>query len=197
MTCQIPNFSQVIEFTCNSVVRGTCSIASCVGMIKEGTMMLHLPIPSLAYASDNCEWGCTFGVTSSSLSNITIYSGISGTPNLTGQENGNGVKLTGIAECLYPYDPTVHVQYSEAKAGQYESLNAQVDLQSSTSPGGCSDAIERRVTAVSDVSAKHEVLAGKSVFFKMKFSQYPSGPVTETKPQGPFSFDGKTCTTSY
>lgn len=32
--------------------------------------------------------------------------------NLTGQTNADGVKLTAIADCLYPYYPIVDVEYS-------------------------------------------------------------------------------------
>lgn len=38
----------------------------------------------------------------------------------------------------------------------------------------------------------HDYLAGKSVFFRMKFSQYQSGPEKYTNVEGPFSFEGKT-----
>lgn len=190
MTCHVPDFSKTILILCSGVTRGSCSTFLGCGsnVIQEGGNKAHLKISSLSYTSDSCEWSCTYGTNSSSPLNVTIYSGISNL-NLTSEINADGVKLTAIADCLYPYDPIVDVQYSIELDGQYASLSQQVDLQSSTTPGGCSDAIERRVTATYDVSAKHAELKGKSVFFRMKFSQYPSGEFNFTNTKGSFFFE--------
>lgn len=73
MTCRIPDFAQVIEFTCGATVRGRCTILSCNNMVKEGGNTLYLPISSVAY-SDNCEWGCTYGTTPASSATVTVFS---------------------------------------------------------------------------------------------------------------------------
>lgn len=44
--------------------------------------------------------------------NLLFISGGILNPNLTGQMNADGVKLIAIADCLYPYNPTVDVEYS-------------------------------------------------------------------------------------
>nr|XP_034299603.1 uncharacterized protein LOC105321961 isoform X3 [Crassostrea gigas] len=192
MTCHVQDFSQPIDINCNGTSRGSCSNIFCPpNMIKEGGNTIHLEIASLSYAMDNCNWTCTFGIVFSSAKRLEVKSGILEPINITSQNNANGgVKLTATADCLHPASPIVIVQYSEQRTGSYASLTQQVDLESSNNIGGCSDAVERRVTAMSDVSAEHEELAGKNVFFKMRFSQYPAGPFTYTNVTGPFSFEG-------
>lgn len=74
MTCRIPDFTQGIEFKCNGSSRGICSIFVCPNMIKEGTDTLLLQIPSISYTTDNCEWNCAYGGTTSSNSNLVIFS---------------------------------------------------------------------------------------------------------------------------
>lgn len=73
MTCRIPDFSQVIEFTCGASVRSRCSVLSCSNMIKEGGNTLYLPINQLTY-SDNCEWGCTYGTNRAPSATVTVFS---------------------------------------------------------------------------------------------------------------------------
>lgn len=190
MTCQVPDLTKIININCNGSSRGSCTALGCsINTYQEGGNTVYLNIPSLSYSNDNCEWSCTYGATSSSSSTVTVFSGILSPLNLTSQTNADGVKLTAIADCLYPYYPIVDVEYSIQSVGPYASLNAQVDLQSSTPPGGCSDAIERRVTANFDVPKNHEDLAGKTVFFRMKFSQYQTGEENYTNIEGPFSFE--------
>lgn len=72
--------------------------------------------------------------------------------------------------------------------GKFISLNLQVSLQSSTAPGACNYSIEKRVTAIADVSGSLAVLSGKTVFFRMTYAQYPSARSTSSNEVGPFSF---------
>lgn len=39
--------------------------------------------------------------------------GIADSINLRSRKHADGVRLTTTADCLYPYNPMVHVQYSE------------------------------------------------------------------------------------
>lgn len=64
-------------------------------------------------------------------------------------------------------------------------------LQDANVPGVCSFDIERRITAFSAISTKQRELEGRKVFFRVKFSQYPAGPVTFSNTAGPFFFLGK------
>lgn len=74
MTCEVPDFSEVIQITCNSTLRGSCLIFGCDGnMIKEGTTLVHLNISSLSY-NDSCNWTCMYGTISSSPIFIPVYS---------------------------------------------------------------------------------------------------------------------------
>lgn len=64
-------------------------------------------------------------------------------------------------------------------------------LQDANVPGVCSFDIERRITAFSAISTKQRELEGRKVFFRVKLSQYPAGPVTFSNTAGPFYFPGK------
>lgn len=64
-------------------------------------------------------------------------------------------------------------------------------LQDANVHGVCSFDIERRVTAFSAISAKQRELEWRKVFFRVKFLQYPAGPVTFSNTAGPFYFPGK------
>lgn len=75
--------------------------------------------------------------------------------------------------------------------GPFSYLESPVSLQSSNVPGVCSFDIERRMTAFSTISAKQRELEGRKVFFRVKFLQYPAGPVTFSNTAGPFYFPGK------
>lgn len=75
--------------------------------------------------------------------------------------------------------------------GPYSYLDSPVHLQDSDVPGVCSFDIERRITAFSAISAKQRELEGRKVFFRVKFLQYPAGPVTFSNTAGPFYFPGK------
>lgn len=75
--------------------------------------------------------------------------------------------------------------------GPYSYLDSPVHLQDSDVPGVCSFDIERRMTAFSTISAKQRELEGRKVFFRVKFLQYPAGPVTFSNTAGPFYFPGK------
>lgn len=75
MTCRIPDFTQLIEIQCNGSSRGLCSVFFCSpNMIRNGSNAVHFQIPSMSYTTDNCEWSCTHGTTTSSLISFTIYS---------------------------------------------------------------------------------------------------------------------------
>lgn len=43
----------------------------------------------------------------------SILGGISDNINLSGRKHANGGRLTATADCLYPYNPMVNVQYRE------------------------------------------------------------------------------------
>lgn len=75
MTCRIPDFTQLLEFQCNESSRGLCSVFLCSpNMIRSGSNAVHFQIPSMSYTTDNCEWSCKHGTTTSSLISFTIYS---------------------------------------------------------------------------------------------------------------------------
>lgn len=189
MTCRVPDFTEVVQFHCNGSSRGACTIFGCSpNMIEEGGNTVILQIPSMSYSNDACEWTCTYGATSSPATKLIIYSGISDNINLSSRKHANGVRLTATADCLYPYNPVVNVQYREQTGGQFSSLNLQISLQSSTSPGACNYNIEKRLTATAELSGSLAVLSGKTVFFRMTYAQYPSAGSTSSNEVGPFSF---------
>lgn len=73
--------------------------------------------------------------------------------------------------------------------GHYQTLQDQpVNLRSSS--GSCSDSIEKKVTATSEVSGDRKEMQGKTVFFKMDFSQ-TIGSLKTTYVSEPISFEGK------
>lgn len=75
MTCRVKDFTEIVDVNCNGTSRGSCSDLFCPSyMMKEGTDAILLTLSSLSYASDNCEWSCTYGPNSSLSSNITVYS---------------------------------------------------------------------------------------------------------------------------
>lgn len=77
---------------------------------------------------------------------------------------------------------------SNTESRQFSSLNLQISLQSSTSPGACNYNIEKRLTATAELSGSLAVLSGKTVFFRMTYAQYPSAGSTSSNEVGPFSF---------
>ncbi|XP_052683316.1 uncharacterized protein LOC128163714 [Crassostrea angulata] len=189
MTCRIPDLTQMTVFQCNGSSRAACSVFLCpANMIPNGSNAIHLQISSLAYATDNCIWSCTHGTTASSAISFTIYSGFSGSTNLTGSMKGNEIILTSTVDCLYPYNPSVQVQYSYELDGPFSYLESPVSLQSSNVPGVCSFDIERRITALSALPVKQRELEGRKVFFRVKFLQFPAGPVAFSNIVGPFYF---------
>lgn len=76
MTCRVQDLLQAVNFYCNGTSRGACLTGVfCNPSIEtEGGNTLHFQIPSLSYASDNCDWTCTYGAATSSVSNPTIFS---------------------------------------------------------------------------------------------------------------------------
>lgn len=75
--------------------------------------------------------------------------------------------------------------------GPFSYLESPMSLQSSNVPGVCIFDIERRITALSAISVKQRELEGRKVFFKVKFLQYPAGPVALSNIVGPLYFQGK------
>lgn len=74
MTCKVPDFNELIEFTCDGATRGSCSIFLCdANMMKEGNDTMQLQLSALSY-SDKCRWICTYNGIPSSPSDVTIYS---------------------------------------------------------------------------------------------------------------------------
>ena len=76
--------------------------------------------------------------------------------------------------------------------GLYQPLQDQpVNLRSSSGP--CSDSIENKVTATSEVSGDRKEMQGKTVFFQMEFSQFTgSNSTLSIYVSEPISFEGKT-----
>lgn len=192
MTCKVPNLSQTVEFYCNTTSRGACvpGIFCNPSIETEGGNTLYFKIPSLSYASDNCDWTCLDGTVTSSVSNPTIFSGFSSDLILTNQTNEDKINLTATAECVYPYNTSVRVQYREEQdaSEKYQYLTQQVDVQSFHVPGNCGNDIENSIVATYEVSRKHSLLGGKSVVLRMEFLQYISATPNYTTEVGPFTF---------
>lgn len=74
MTCIVPDFSQDMQISCNGTTRGSCTVFACNSFIKEGVDKLVFPILSLSYTSDNCDWMCTYGTSSSIPKPVKIVS---------------------------------------------------------------------------------------------------------------------------
>lgn len=193
MTCRVQNLLETVDFYCNGTSRGACvpGVFCNPNIEIEGVNTLYFKIPSLSYASDNCDWTCLYGAVSSSVSNPTIFSGFSSSLILTNQTNEDKIDLTATAECVYPSNTTVRVQYREEQdtSGKYQYLTQQVDVQGFHIPGNCSSDIEKRIVAKYEVSRKHSLLGEKSVFLRMEFIQYLSATPSYTNDVGPFTFN--------